>query len=203
MSRSWPTTCGRVAGPARRGSTTRRSTSRRSFREAGLTTAPGAEGYFQPFTLPSEPILSGDVTFAVETPEGQGPYRRARDGFLGPGLRRRGRPGGRSTRLRRLRHHRQGRGAELDYDDYKDIDAKGKAVLIIRREPQQDDERQPVRRDRDDHLRHVPAQVPQRRGARGEGPPAGQRRRRAWRARQDQLLDFPAAGFDGGESRSS
>ena len=41
------------------------------FRDVHLTTVPGAEGYFQPFTLPSEPILSGDVTFAVETSEGK------------------------------------------------------------------------------------------------------------------------------------
>ena len=35
------------------------------------------------------------------------------------------------------------RGAAIDYDDYAGIDVKGKAVLILRREPQQHDENSP------------------------------------------------------------
>ena len=59
------------------------------------------------------------------------------------------------------------RRSKLDYDDYAGIDVKGKAVLILRREPQQDDKASPFGGDRATTLfAHVPAQGDQRLPAR-------------------------------------
>ncbi len=169
-----------------------------AFREAGLTTAPGAEEYYQPFTLPSEPILSGDVTFAVETSAGKALSAEPKTDFSALGY-------GGAADLQDVPLVFAGYGItakdeerELDYDDYKGLDAKGKAVLIIRREPQQDDEDSPFAgtqtttyatfrhkyRNAEEHGAKALLLVNDTGSLDGE---------------TDQLLDFPAAGFDGGD----
>ena len=76
---------------------------------------------------------------------------------------------------------------KLDYDDYAGLDVKGKAVLILRREPQQDKDGSPFAGKRTVRLRHVPAQGHQRLPARRGRRPAGQRRSPASRASKDEL----------------
>jgi hypothetical protein len=111
------------------------------FRELGLKTAPGAEGYFQPFTIKGSSALAGDQDLAFDakgvkleaksktdfTPLalGVGAELKAPVAFAGYGI------------------TAKDKAAKLDYDDYAGIDVKGKAVLILRREPQQDDPKSP------------------------------------------------------------
>jgi hypothetical protein len=114
------------------------------FREAGLKPPPGAgEGYFQPFDIPGEarataigPLtLQGPEsrTFKLESGSDYTPLQRGGGAalkdvpvvFAGYGI------------------TAQDRDLKLDYDDYKDLDAKGKAVLILRQEPQMDREDSP------------------------------------------------------------
>ncbi len=112
------------------------------FRELGLKPAPGAEGYFQPFELSPEVKLGepldldfdgpGDQTIAAEkddftalTAGGGGEFHDVPLVFAGYGI------------------TAQDEDEMLDYDDYKGLDVKDKAVLIIRREPQQNLEDSP------------------------------------------------------------
>ncbi len=43
-----------------------------AFKEAGLKPAPGAEGYFQPFTIRGNAELTEPATIAFKGPEGRG-----------------------------------------------------------------------------------------------------------------------------------
>jgi hypothetical protein len=114
-----------------------------AFKEAGLKPAPGAEGYFQVFSLggvpsigkapelslsgPSEKVLKADpkadfTPLAIGT---SGTIAGAPIIFAGYGI----------TAKDPAKH--------LDYDDYAGLDVKGKVVLILRREPQQDKDDSP------------------------------------------------------------
>lgn len=168
------------------------------FREAGLEPAPGADGYFQNFTLPSQPTLTGEVELAVNKAEGKALAGRAGIDFspLGYG-------GGADLEGVELVFAGYGITADdadlgLEYDDYAGIDAEGKAVLVIRREPQQADEDSPFAgtettsyatfrhkyRNALDHGATAVLLVNDAAGL-GEEP--------------DTLLDFEAAGFGGGD----
>jgi hypothetical protein len=113
------------------------------FKEAGLKPAPGAEGFFQPFTIQGEFQAGADSSLAFQGPEGKSirvdgageftPLARGGSGtledlplvFAGYGI------------------TAKDEGENLDYDDYADLDVNGKAVLILRREPRQDAEDSP------------------------------------------------------------
>jgi hypothetical protein len=111
------------------------------FRELGLKPAPGAEGYFQPFTIRGSSSLAGEGQLAFKTADGKieakpkGDFTPLALGtgasldvplvFAGYGITARE------------------KASKLDYDDYAGLDVKGKAVLILRREPQQDDDKSP------------------------------------------------------------
>lgn len=108
------------------------------FKEAGLKPAPGADGYFQPFTIRGEFQAGKDSSLAFHGPDdksiavdGAGeftPLARGGSGtlanlpivFAGYGI------------------TAKDEGQKLDYDDYAGVDVKGKVVLILRREPRQD-----------------------------------------------------------------
>ena len=79
------------------------------FKEAGLKPAPGADGYFQPFTISGRPTLGAEQELALIGPDGQELKGELKTDFsplaLGIGAIARPRP----DRLRRLWHHRQGR----------------------------------------------------------------------------------------------
>ena len=112
------------------------------FREAGLKFAPGADGYFQPFTvrgevrpsasslalaLPGGKVINGEnaVDYAPLAIGSEGTTTDAPVVFAGYGI---------SADDERLK---------LKYDDYAGLDVKGKVVLIIRREPTPADKNSP------------------------------------------------------------
>jgi Peptidase family M28/PDZ domain/PA domain len=111
-----------------------------AFKEAGLKPAPGAEGYFQTFSIRGDAVLAALPALAFKGPGGQeltpnkGTFQplaigtgASLDGvpivFAGYGI------------------SAKDDAKKLDYDDYAGIDVKGKVVLVIRREPQLDDEK--------------------------------------------------------------
>jgi hypothetical protein len=114
-----------------------------AFKRAGLKPAPGADGYFQPFTVGGGAVLKGAQELALEGEGGKtitgthktdftplfigtsGTFERVGICFAGYGI---------------TAHDES---MKLDYDDYAGLDVKGKAVLIIRREPRQHDESSP------------------------------------------------------------
>lgn len=113
-----------------------------SFEGAGLKPAPGSQGFFQNFTLGGQAKLTsaGDLTFrgpggktVVSGSKDYTPLAVGTGGtlaaaplvFAGYGI----------------TAHDPAKG--LDYDDYAGLDVKGKAVLVLRREPRQDREDSP------------------------------------------------------------
>lgn len=113
------------------------------FKEAGLKPAPGAEGYFQPFTIRGDYQVAEPSALALEGPDGKSiAIEIKKDAYpLAQGG---------NGKVEKLPIVFAGYGItakedekKLDYDDYADLDVKGKAVLIIRREPQQDKEDSP------------------------------------------------------------
>jgi hypothetical protein len=119
------------------------------FRDAGLRPAPRADGFFQPFALKGRTRLGDEQKLACAGPDGRkleaalksdytplpitvaGTVASAPLVFAGYGI------------TARDESHK------LDYDDYAGIDVRGKAVLILRREPQQFDDASPFDGKRD------------------------------------------------------
>ena len=113
-----------------------------AFKKAGLKPAAGAEGYFQPFTLAGGPKLGPAAMLEVSglgdevmkaTPEVSfvslssraGEVKDAPIAFAGYGI--------------TAKDEAKG----LDYDDYRDLDAKGRVVILLRAEPQMNDPKSP------------------------------------------------------------
>ena len=145
-----------------------------TFRRLGLKSAPGAEGYFQEFSLSGSPKLGEPQELVVHGPEGKTLKAELKSEFTPLAI-------GISGSLEDVPIVFAGYGISandrnlgLDYDDYDGIDVQGKAVLIIRREPQQDNTGQPVRRQEADRIRDLSPQGHQclparsRRGAHGQ-----------------------------------
>jgi hypothetical protein len=108
-----------------------------TFKELGLKPAAGARGYFQPFKISGLAKLGKASELAFKGPGGKevsagkddlsplaigtgGSFAGAPVAFAGYGI----------TARDAMK--------KLDYDDYAGLDAKGKAVLVFRRQPQQD-----------------------------------------------------------------
>ncbi|WP_435019399.1 M20/M25/M40 family metallo-hydrolase [Tundrisphaera sp. TA3] len=112
------------------------------FREIGLKPAPGADGFFQPFTIKGNAALDGAASLYATLPAN--PKSEAgKDDFSPLAI-------GAGGTIDKLPVVFVGYGItakdeknNLDYDDYAGIDVKGKVVLVIRREPQLDDEKSP------------------------------------------------------------
>lgn len=114
-----------------------------AFKDAGLKPAPGAHGFFQPFQISGTPRLGQPQALKLQGPEDRaipgevntdfsplaigdaGKIDHAPIAFAGYGI---------------TAHDEH---LKLDYDDYADFNAKGKVVLILRREPQQEKEDSP------------------------------------------------------------
>ena len=110
------------------------------FKGAGLKPAPGAKGYFQPFSISGHPTLGVDQELVFSGPEGKKVQGKLKTDFGPLAL-------GIGATLDHVPIVFAGYGItakdddlKLDYDDYEGIDVSGKAVLLIRREPQQGDE---------------------------------------------------------------
>jgi hypothetical protein len=113
------------------------------FKAAGLKPAPGADGYFQPFTIGGDPTLSRDQELAFHGPEGRSIAAVLKTDFTPLAI-------GVGATLEKVPIIFAGYGItahdeahKLAYDDYAGIDVKGKAVLILRREPQYGDKSSP------------------------------------------------------------
>jgi Peptidase family M28/PDZ domain/PA domain len=113
------------------------------FKSAGLKPAHGADGYFQAFSIGGSPSLGRSQELAFHGPADKRLEGQFKTDFTPMAI-------GTSEKLKDLPIVFAGYGItardearKLDYDDYAGIDVKGKAVLIIRREPQEDDEKSP------------------------------------------------------------
>jgi hypothetical protein len=113
------------------------------FKEVGLKPAPGLEGYFQPFTLTGNPTLGPELALSLNGPNAMVLRSEPKTDFTPLAI-------GSGGTLERVPIVFAGYGItakddarKLDYDDYAGLDVQGKAVLIIRREPQQDKEESP------------------------------------------------------------
>ncbi len=109
------------------------------FKSAGLKPAPGADGYFQPFVLSGSPTLGKQQELAFAGPGDKRLEGRLKTDFTPLAI-------GTAWEHKRIPIVFAGYGItakdeslKLDYDDYAGVDVKGKAVLIIRREPQPSD----------------------------------------------------------------
>ncbi len=113
------------------------------FKGASLKPAPGADGYFQPFSISGRPKLGPNPSLAVEGPGGSVLKGTYQTDFMPLAL-------GSAGTIDNVPIVFAGYGItakdadlKLDYDDYAGVDVKGKAVLLIRREPQQMDDASP------------------------------------------------------------
>jgi hypothetical protein len=113
------------------------------FKSAGLKPASGDDGYFQPFTIGSNPSLGNTQELAFEGPSDKRLEGRFRTDFTPLAI-------GTGEKLKEIPVIFAGYGItardesrKLHYDDYEGIDVKGKAVLILRREPQDEDDKSP------------------------------------------------------------
>jgi hypothetical protein len=120
-----------------------------AFKAAGLKPAAGADGYFQRFTLEGTPRLSTPLELRVEGPDGKRLTADAKTEFRPLAI-------GTGGTLKNVPLVFAGYGItakneskKLDYDDYSCIDVKGKAVLLLRREPQQKQDDSPFDGTRD------------------------------------------------------
>lgn len=166
------------------------------FKKAGLQPAPGANGYFQNFTIPGEPTVKDDLKLTLSGPGDKRVEPTPKTEFSPLAI------GGGGT-LEKVPVVFAGYGItakddalKLDYDDYEGLDVKGKAVLILRREPQLKKEDSPFagtgtttyasfRHKARNAADHGAAAVLLVNDTAGLGDEA------------DQVLDFPATGGSG------
>jgi hypothetical protein len=121
------------------------------FKKAGLKHAPDADGYFQPFTISAGLFLKRDQFLVFDGPDGRTVKPASGSEFTPLAI-------GTARILERVPVVFAGYGITaknssrlpgLDYDDYAGVDVKGKAVLVLRREPQQHDEKSPFEGKKD------------------------------------------------------
>lgn len=108
-----------------------------SFKEIGLKPAPGDEGFFQPFSLSGTAKLAGTPVLSIGGgPEPIGAEASVDFGPLAIG----GSAALKDVPLAFVGYGIQAKdeSVPLDYDDFAGIDVKGKAVLMLRKTPQQD-----------------------------------------------------------------
>ena len=107
------------------------------FRELGLKHAPGAQGYFQSFSIEGTPSLAANASLALKTKDTEKPASLTlKTDFAPLSL-------GASADVNDLAVVFAGYGITAptyNYDDYANLDVKGKLVLILRHEPQENDE---------------------------------------------------------------
>jgi hypothetical protein len=106
-----------------------------SFRESGLKPAPGADGYFQKFTVRGEPRLGKPTSLAVTLPDGGKLEGVEGEDFRPLNVGGSGATEGLPLVFAGFGITAKNEGQNLDYDDYDGIDVKDKVVLILRREP--------------------------------------------------------------------
>ncbi|OJW19585.1 MAG: aminopeptidase [Planctomycetales bacterium 71-10] len=113
----------------------------KQFEAMGLKPAPGADGYFQKFAITGQPRVGEPMDLIATGPDGATIAGAARTDFNALAI---GSTG--SVEAAPIVFAGYGITADrpgLKYDDYEGLDVAGKAVLTIRREPQQDDDASP------------------------------------------------------------
>ncbi len=113
-----------------------------AFKEAGLKPAPGADGYFQPFTIRGNAELAEPATITFKGP-GDESIKPEKGTFQPLAIGSGGVLDGLPIVFAGYGISAKDESKHLDYDDYAGVDVRGKAVLLIRREPQMDDEKSP------------------------------------------------------------
>jgi hypothetical protein len=113
------------------------------YKSAGLKPAPGAQGYFQPFSIGGVPVLKDKQSLEFAGPNERTLVEKFKQDFNPLTI-------GASGKIDSVPVVLAGYGItahddaqKLNYDDYASVDVKGKAVLIMRHEPQQNDEASP------------------------------------------------------------
>ena len=113
-----------------------------AFKEIGLKPAPGADGFFQTFTIRGNAELIAPPTLAFQGP-GDRKIEPIKGTFQPLSI-------GSGGTLKDVPIVFVGYGItakddskNLDYDDYAGIDVRDKVVLLLRREPQMEDEKSP------------------------------------------------------------
>ncbi len=105
------------------------------FKEGGLKPAKGAEGYFQPFEVRGQARVVPPTNLAVALPDG-GSIAGALDETFNPlQVGSAGQVEDRPVVFAGYGITADDEKLGLDYNDYADVDAKDKVVLILRREP--------------------------------------------------------------------
>ncbi len=113
------------------------------FKSAGLKPAPGAQGYFQPFTIGGAPGLASKQELAFDGPAGKKRVGQFKTDFTPLAIGIGGTPKQVPIVFAGYGITADDESLKLHYDDYAGVDVKNKAVLIIRREPQDHDENSP------------------------------------------------------------
>ncbi len=115
----------------------------KTFQAARLKPAPGADGYFQNFTIGGHPSLGKTQELALYGPDGKTIRAEGPAEFSPMAI-------GVGATLEKVPLVFAGYGItakndahKLNYDDYADVDVKGKAVLILRHKPREEDASSP------------------------------------------------------------
>lgn len=111
------------------------------FRRIGLKPAPNAHGYFQKFSITNEPELEPNPTLKFTKSDGGVISLNTVTDFSPLSIGDSGSFAGREIVFAGYGITAKDESLKLDYDDYAGMDVKGKVVLILRREPQMDDEK--------------------------------------------------------------
>jgi hypothetical protein len=113
------------------------------FKSAGLKPAPGGHGFFQPFSIGGSPTLKDQQALEFVGPDGQQLPEKLKQDFNPLTIGASGEVDGVPVVFAGYGITAHDDAHKLSYDDYASVDVKGKAVLIVRHEPQQDDAASP------------------------------------------------------------
>lgn len=108
-----------------------------AFKEIGLKSAPGADGFFQPFKISGLPRLGKSSALTFKTGDGKS-ITAGKDELSPLAIGTAGRFDGAAVAFVGYGITAKDDARKLDYDDYAGLDVKGKVVLAVRRQPQQD-----------------------------------------------------------------
>lgn len=114
-----------------------------AFKDAGLKHAQGTESYFQTFSLGGNPTLGSSPELTLTGPEDKVLKADPKADFMPMAIGTGGTLDGLPVVFAGYGITAKDPAKSLDYDDYAGIDVKGKVVLLLRREPRQDQDDSP------------------------------------------------------------
>lgn len=110
------------------------------FEEIGLKPPPGGDGYFQDFTIPGKVDLGEAQALKVSGPDGFAAEGKLKESFTPLAVGIGGKVEGADIVFVGYGITAKDDALKLEYDDYAGLDVKGKVVLMLRREPQLNDD---------------------------------------------------------------